>query len=123
MDLNNTSTVITVIGGALTTVGGAVYYIQKIVKGIHKSKKDEIEKIINECKELDQIVKNKLETKISVLEMQLENLKIDVNKDLSSLKDAHAIELKNLGERIELLREDLQTQHSQIINLLTKLIT
>jgi len=56
------------------------------------------------------------------LESQLTNLEHSVAKDLINIKDNHAIELKNLSERIELLRTDLNLQHSQIINLLTKLI-
>lgn len=121
MDFSNTNSLLS-LAGVITTVAGAFYAILKILRELRKSKEKDIEKIINECKELDQIVKGKLESKISVLEAQLQNLRSEVNKDLSNLKDNHAIELKNLGERIEALRVDLTTQHSQIIGLLAKLI-
>jgi hypothetical protein len=41
---------------------------------------------------------------------------------LSNIKDTHALELKNLGDKIEALRNDLQNQHAGVLQLLTRLV-
>jgi putative protein kinase ArgK-like GTPase of G3E family len=121
MILPENNTIITIAEG-LSGIVGFLAAIAKVIKETKKAKKEEANRIIEECKELDLVVKDKLEAKISVLENKIHALESDVAKDFDNLKETHAIELKNLSERIELLRLDLNTQHSQIIGLLTKLI-
>ena len=111
-----------VIVSIIVTAIGGIYTLLKIVREIKKAHKIDNDNLLQEAKELDDVVKNKLESRMKLLESQLTNLEHSVAKDLINIKDNHAIELKNLSERIELLRTDLNLQHSQIINLLTKLI-
>jgi hypothetical protein len=120
MDLSNTSAITSLVE-MTSGIGGLWYLGLKIVREVRKAKKAEANRIIEECKELDLVVKSKLEAKINMLESQMQNLKSSVEKDLTSLKDNHAIELKNLSERVEQLRSDLATHNSQIIALLMKM--
>jgi cell division septum initiation protein DivIVA len=113
---------IVTIAGFITAVGGALLTIAKIVKDLKRHRKSENERILSEAKEHDQQLKEKLEAKINLLEVELRNLEHNVSKDLSNLKDNHTIELKNLSTRIESLREDLNSHHSQILQLLMKLV-
>jgi hypothetical protein len=114
--------IVLVIAGIITTVIGGIYSLIKINRELKKIKSLESLQIIEEAEKLDHILKEKMETRINLLEIQLQNLEASINKDLENIKDNHAIELKNLSERIELLRDDLHNQHSQILSLLTKLV-
>lgn len=106
----------------ISALGGIVYTAQKIVKELKKAKEASSQKILNQAKAHADEVKLKLESEIANLESQLHNLKVNVEKDLSNLKENHTIELKNLSERVELLRNDLQIQTTQILNLLGQLV-
>jgi hypothetical protein len=121
MDLANAGSITSIIEIA-SGIGGLWYLGLKIVREGRKAKKIEANRIIEECKALDLVMKSNLEAKIDMLESQIHTLEISVAKDLTNLKDNHAIELKNLSERVELLRSDLTTQHSQIITLLMKMV-
>lgn len=121
MDSNIYTSVLPLIG-VVTAIGGAVYTILKILREIRKSKKAEADRIIDECKELDLVLKAKLEAKLSLLETQLHNLELNVAKDFSSMKESHTLELRNLGDKIESLRDEFRTQSVGILNLLTKLV-
>jgi hypothetical protein len=121
MDLTAYNAILPVTG-AISVFCGAWYSVLKILRELHKAKKIETDKIIEECKELDLILKSKLESKINLLEAQLHNLEFNVSKDLSNIKDTHALELKNLGDKIEALRNDLQNQHAGVLQLLTRLV-
>jgi hypothetical protein len=121
MILPSNDSILTIVE-VLSAIGGFTYSILKIIKESKKTKKIQADRIIEECKELDLVVKNNLESRIDLLEHQLHNLEANVAKDLTNLKENHTIELKNLSERIELLRADLTSQHSQIVSLLMKMI-
>jgi hypothetical protein len=108
--------------GAVSIVSGAWYSVLKILRELRKTKKAEADRIIEECKELDLIAKNKLEAKINLLEAQLHNIEINVAKDLSNLKESHAVALSNLSEKIESIRDQLNEQHSQLLSFLTRLL-
>lgn len=117
-----TNNIVFIVVSIIATAAGALYTVIKIIAEIKKSHKADTEKLLQEAKELDNIIKSKLETKISLLEIEVNNLRESVKKDLFNLKENHSVELKNLSEKIENLRNDLQQQHAGILSLLTKLI-
>ncbi len=121
MDLSSYNSVLAP-SGILSGAATLWYYGRKILKEIKKSKEESANKILEEAKRHTNQVKSELETKISLLESEIHSLEENVSKDFSNLKETHAIELKNLSEKVELLREDLQTQHSQILSLLVQLV-
>jgi hypothetical protein len=110
------------IAFAITTFGGAWLTIRKIAKDAAKSKKEQAAEILHAAKEEDSLMRAKLEARIESVKAELANLQLNVNKDLSFLKESHSNEIKNLGVRIESLRDELRLQHSQLLSLLTKLI-
>jgi hypothetical protein len=100
-----------------------LYHIyQKIVKSTKKSREEESAKILQAAKEADSTVKAELESKIEALSAQFVNLKTNIDKDIDYLKESHAMELKNIGQRIEILRDELRNQNASLVNLLSKLI-
>jgi hypothetical protein len=110
------------ISTAITTVGGAWLVVRKIAKDAHRVRKEHDSEILAEAKEADVLLKSKLEARIEVVRAELKNLEFNMNKDLEHVKENQKSEIKVLGEKIELLREQLNSQHSQLIVFLTKLI-
>lgn len=110
------------ISGTVTTVGGAWLVLQKIFRSIKKARQEQSAKILQEAKEEVSRSKNRLEEKIRSLESDLGNLRDSVQKDIQHIKETHSAEIKNLGDKIEQLRDDLREQHAQILGLLGKMI-
>ena len=121
MEIGGLSSLLTLIG-VLTAIGGVILSFFRIVKEIRKSKKAVTDKILDEAKEYDLILKSKLDAKIDRLELELDNLKTNVQKDFENIKDSHSLELKNLGDKLESLRTQLNEQHSQLMSILVKMI-
>lgn len=117
-NLSDLAPTIEVVTGLL----GTWYGILKIFREIKKAKKTHAEDILARAEEKTKEIEGKLISKINLLEIDVENLKASVKTDISNLKDNHAIELKNLSERIDNLREELRQQHTGILTLLTKLV-
>jgi uncharacterized protein Veg len=111
-----------VLGGLVTAVGG-IYTGFKRLTANSKRKKEEYRKsILKEATEGVELVKMALESKIDKIESDLQAQKDSVAKDLGFLKETYSSEISNLGNKIEDLREQLNSQHSQLIQLLTKLV-
>lgn len=110
------------LAGAVTTIGGAIITIRKIIKESHKAKKESVAEILHAAKEADHEMRIELESKIQALGTKLSTLELSVEKDLSHLKEAYTSEIKNLGGKIEDLRNELRQQHAGLLDLLTKLV-
>lgn len=110
------------VAATISALGGAWLTIRKIARDAHKSKKEHAEEILSAAKELDLELKLKTDAKIQALDSQLKNLEANVKKDLEHLKETHTNEIKNLGEKIEALRDQLNSQHAQMIAFLSKLV-
>lgn len=108
--------------GVITVICTAWLALRKVAKDIDKSKKDQADKILHVAKEEDALLKAKLEARIESLKAQLANLELNVNKDMTHLKEAYASEIRNLGEKIEMLREELNSRHGQLVTLLTEMV-
>jgi septal ring factor EnvC (AmiA/AmiB activator) len=119
-DLVNLNTMIPI--GSIIAVGALVVTLQKIAKNFKKDQKEHAADILNAAKEADLLIKTQLEDKIKALKVELDNLGQSVEKDLEFTKANHNSEIKNLGEKIEALRQQLHEQHSSLVNLLSKLI-
>lgn len=121
MDLFNFSNILSSIG-AVTALGGAILSVFKILKEVRKSRKTASDKILHEAKEHNDLIKADLEGKLNLLKSKLENLEASVTKDLIHIKETQASEIKNLGSKIEELRQEIHSGHASLISLLTRLI-
>jgi hypothetical protein len=116
------STVFEGAGGAITACGG-LWAGYRHIRYSMQAKKDKYRQdIIDQAKEEMAKIKVGLENRIKVVEIELQTQKESVSKDLSHLKDSYTSEVKILGQRIEELRQDLVSQHSSLVALLTKLV-
>jgi len=110
------------IATGITVLGTAYLTARKIIKDSQASVAKREEELMTQAKEHDQKLFLEIKSELEVLETKITNLEADFNKELSFVKEVHNNELKQLGEKIENLRDDLKVQHSNLLTLITKLI-
>lgn len=110
------------LAAVVSAVGGAYMTIRKIVNDSEKHRKQHSAAILQSAKEADNTLKLSLEGRIHELETSLRDLRGDIDKDINHLKESYNTEIRNLGEKIENLRDELRQQHSGILTLLNKVI-
>lgn len=110
--------VVSVIGAAISLI----YSLIKIIRELKESRKFDNEQLLLEAGKNIELLKNKLESKISNVENRVTNLEESVEKEFSHIKEIHSNEIKNLGEKIEQLREELRENHAKLFELLSKII-
>lgn len=103
-------------------LGSSWLIFNKIVRKINENKKEDAKGIIKDAREEDKLLKIELEAQIHDLQSQVTNLKANVEKDLEHLRETYNGELRFLGQKIEELRSEVRSQHSQLVQLLTKMI-
>lgn len=108
--------------GVAIGVATLVVTLQKVFRNFRKERDEYAAKILQTAKEEDSLLKAKLEARIEKIDAQLKNLELNINKDITHLKETYSTEIKVLGEKIETLRDELRNQHSQMVTLLSKLI-
>jgi len=119
MDLNFSILQLSEIIGS---VGGAVLIIQKVLKNIQRSKESYANQILKDAKEEMSLVKSKLESRIEATRAELKSLEFNVSRDMMHMKEQYSSEIRNLGEKLELLRIEIREQHTGILALLTRLV-
>lgn len=120
MDLSNIQIMIPM--GGLASLVGIWLTMQKILKNIRREREEYSAKILQSAKEADSAVRSILESKIEKIHAELKNLELNINKDLNHIKESHSTELKNLGDKIEALRDELRQQSAGTLELLTRII-
>jgi ferritin-like protein len=115
-------TLVEASAGAVTALSGTYAAWRHVRYSIQGKKDKERQAILSKAKEEIAKVEAKLEDKIKQIEIELENHKTNISKDFGFLKETYSSEVKNLGDKIETVREQLSQQHSQLITLLTRLI-
>ncbi len=110
------------VGGAVTAIGGIYAIVKRLMTNSKRKKEDYRNSILKEAKQEVNKLEKELEEKIKKVNFEVQDLRDCISKDIINLKENHAVELKNLSEKIELLREELKSQSSGILILLTKLV-
>jgi uncharacterized protein YlxW (UPF0749 family) len=108
--------------GIALCVATLIVTIQKVFKNFRKEREEYAAKVMQSAKEDDAILKAKLEAKIEALSVKINSLEESVNKDMEHLHATYTSEIKNLGDKIENLRDELRQQHSGLIDLLSKIV-
>jgi hypothetical protein len=121
-DLQITTNVIMSTLGALTALGTIWVSIGKISKGRNESKAMARAEILQTAKEEVASLKRDIEARFTLMDIKMEQIKESTEQDLSHLKETHSNEMENLSEKLELLREDLKSQHNQIMTLMGNLL-
>lgn len=108
--------------GMVITLGTAILTVMKVNRTIKKDREEQEAKILQSAKEEDALVRSQLEGKIKAQEIEISNMKEIFAKDIEHLRETHSGQIANLGEKIEQLRDELRRQHTQMVDLLSKLI-
>ena len=107
-----------ILGVAVTCLG----IMWKIARTMRQEREAEAAKTLKAAKEADNAIKAAFDAKIQSLEAEYRNLKESVEKDFEHVKETHNGALANLGQKVEELREELRTSHSQLVALLSEMI-
>lgn len=110
------------ISGAVAAVGGAILTVQKILNNLKKAKKEEAERILQQAHEAVLELKVVRDAEFVALKAKVDALEESVEKDLAHLKETYNGEIRNLGSKIEDLRQELRNQYTQMVGLLQKMI-
>ena len=121
IDPINMSTLLS-LAAMITAFGTAWLTIRKIAKDMEKQKKIQAASILQSAKEADAVLIGKLEAKIHDLETNVKVMKDAHERDIEHLKETYSSEFKNLGAKIEELRDELRQQSQNILGLLSKMI-
>lgn len=100
----------------VTTIGTAYLTVRKIARDTEKTKKEQKAEILQEAKEDLAIVEKELK-------IQIDNMQASFDKDLQHIRETYNGEIRNLGEKIEEMRIELRSWNSQVVQLLTKMVT
>lgn len=104
------------------TISGAAYALYHIAHRMRKDREHENAKVLQEAKESISAVKADLDSDIEALKTEVQTLKDSTASDLAHVKEIHSSEIKNLAEKIENLRTQLNEHHSQLVTFLTRLV-
>lgn len=115
-------TLVEASAGAVTALSGSYAAWRHVRYSIQGKKDRDRQEILNRANEELAKVEAKFEDKIRKIEIELQAQKLNVNRDLSHMKEIYNAEIKTLADKIDLLRSDLADQHSSMISLLTKLV-
>jgi glycerol-3-phosphate dehydrogenase len=113
---------IVTVAGAISVVGGAWLTVRKIAKNAEEEKKRHAAEILQIAKEEIAEKEKAIEAKLAALSTQIETLESSVDKDLQHMRETYNSEIRNLGQKIEDLRGELRSQHTQMVQLLTTMI-
>lgn len=110
------------LAAAVTALGGLYTGVHKLNSSLKHKKERYRQAILDQAKEEMAKIRSELDEKLKDLESELANQKENVARDMDHMKETYNSEIRVLGGKIEELREQLNTQHSQLIGFLTKLI-
>lgn len=122
MPLLDIPTVLEATAGIITALGSAYPAISHFRAKSRKNKENYRKEILDKAKNDMEIIEKSLDNKINLLAMETQTLKLGIYKDFNFFKETHTNEVRALSEKIELLRTDLSQQHTNLVNLLTKLV-
>lgn len=89
---------------ALFTISGGIATLYKMINSLREERDRENEKVLKEAKEYTDVKCHSLE------------------QELAHQKDMQEGKIAELSEKIEQLREEMRRHHSQLVELLTRMI-
>jgi len=111
-----------IIAAIISATGGIFMAVRHAFRDNKKTKEAQACEILGKASEETNLVRIQLEARIEAIEMELKNLESSVKKDLGHIQEIYTSEIAGLANKIENLRDELRTQHVDLLNLITKLI-
>lgn len=107
---------------SLGSIASVFLTAQKLIRHLKSEKEKEIEQVLEKAMAELQKEKTLLEMKIQACFDENERLRESLEKEIEFTRSSYEMEVKNLGDKIESLKEEVRSQNTQILNLLAKLI-
>ncbi len=115
-------TLITVVSGVVASITAVWAAIRKIVLARAIRQESFKNQILEQAKLEAERVKEELESKIKSLEEEFREQKASVGRDLAHMQESYSGSVAVLGEKIEILREEIRAAQANLMGLLVKLI-
>jgi hypothetical protein len=119
MDINS---LIAPLFSIVAGIGGAWLTFAQLKKHYTDEFDAKIAEMGDDCQKSIEAEVKVLNSKLELINKDAENMEMVLTKEIAYVKEAYKGEIKNLGEKIESLRSQVQEQHNQLIGLLTKLV-
>jgi peptidoglycan hydrolase CwlO-like protein len=109
--------------GALGAIGTVVVTFTTLKNSFKKEVDKEIKSAIQAARDIADADIKAFNLRIDSLSRDIVNLKDKVDDDIEHVKGIYNGEIRSLAEKIEGLREEVRHQHTQLVALLTKLVS
>lgn len=109
--------------GALGAIGTIAVTFTNLKNSFRKEIDKEIKSAIQTAREIaDSDIKG-FNLRLDSINKDIDNLKEKIEDDIDNVKNIYNGEIRSLAEKIEGLREEVRHQHTQLVSLLTKLVS
>lgn len=109
--------------GALGAIGTVAVTFTTLKNSFKKEVDKEIKSAIQAARDIAEADIKAFNLRIDSLSREIVNLKDKVDDDIEHVKGIYNGEIRSLAEKIEGLREEVRHQHTQLVALLTKLVS
>lgn len=108
---------------ALGAIGSILLTFQKVKKEFNSDIERRIEAVKLGAEDDLKAEMRLMSAKLEILQKDMASMEAGFQKDIAHIKDTYNSEIKNLGDKVEHLREEVRLQHTQILGLLTKMLS
>lgn len=109
--------------GAVVALATGLSVFFKLKSNLDKIVDDRVRQALSEMLDGKDKTEISLGFKIEQTIKEISNLEKKIDKDILNVKEIYNSEIRSLGEKIESLRDQMQNQHKQMIELLSKMIS
>jgi hypothetical protein len=114
-----------ILGTVLTALGSIaglwLTFIQ-IKKKVAEEFQSKVNSAIDTAAKAGEHQADLLRRELELLDGKIQSLESSFAKDVEHIKSTYNNEIKNLAERIDVLRDEVRGQHSQLVGILTKML-
>jgi peptidoglycan hydrolase CwlO-like protein len=119
----SSSEILGAVVGALGSIGAVAVTFTTLKNSFKKELQKEIADSIASARDIADADIRAFNLRIDSLSKEIASLENKIDKDIDHVKNIYNGEIRSLADKIENLREEVRHQHSQLVSLLTKLVT
>lgn len=108
---------------ALAILGGLAVTLSKLKKSFKDEVSSETELAIEKAHKLAKGDLVQFQANLEKLEFKIDAMHTQFDSEIEHIKSTYNSEIRHLGEKLEELRSEVRHHHSQIIELLSKILS
>lgn len=116
------SNVLAIVVAALSGLFGLFLSFSKLKASFQQEVDSRIKAEVANARSIAEGDLKAVDLKLDSLAKDIANLEQKVDRDIEHVKIIYNSEIRQLAEKIESLRDDVQKQHNQLVSILTKLV-